>query len=79
MRTAFVTILFVDATYMYIHAHMHVHVGRISSCCISTVYKADQLGRRVRKIIPSCAVTAIRRAFPELDNIYVGYKEYAAL
>ena len=29
MRTAFVTILFVDATYMYIHAHMHVHVGRI--------------------------------------------------
>ena len=38
-----------------------------------------RLGGRVRKIIPSCAVTAIRRAFPELDNNYVGYKEYVAL
>ena len=82
MRTAFVTILFVNA--MYIHMRMHVHMHVRSYC--HAAYRQFiwwtfriRLGRRVRKIIPSCAVTAIRQAFPELDNIYVGYKEYAAL
>ena len=63
--------------------HAFLHIGHIVTQRIDSLYGAwtfnIRLGRRVRKIIPSCAVTAIRRVFPELDNIYVGYKEYAAL
>ena len=33
------------------------------------------LGKRVRRVIPSCAVNLIRNSFPELNNIYIGYKD----
>lgn len=33
------------------------------------------LGKDVRKVIPSCAVSIIRNTFPAADNIYVPYKD----
>ena len=36
------------------------------------------LGKRVRRVIPSCAINCIRNNFPELNQIYTGYKDVDA-
>lgn len=33
------------------------------------------LGRKIRRVIPSCAVKKIRNAFPADSNVYTGYLE----
>ena len=35
----------------------------------------QRLGRKQRKVIPSCVVSAIRKQFPEADGNYTGFKE----
>jgi len=32
------------------------------------------LGKKVRRVIPACAIRRIRDAFPEPDSMYVGFK-----
>ena len=33
------------------------------------------LGRKIRRVIPSCAVKKIRGAFPADNSVYTGYLE----
>ncbi|XP_074626925.1 P2X purinoceptor 7-like [Acropora palmata] len=37
------------------------------------IYK--RLGRKKRKVIPSCVVSAIRKEFPEADGNYTGFRD----
>ena len=42
------------------------------------IFRGERLGKGVRTPLPSCGVTAIRLAFPEEDNAYIGFKEVQA-
>lgn len=33
------------------------------------------LGKKVRRVIPACAVTAIRTEFPDSNGVYTGFKD----
>lgn len=44
-----------------------------------TYYSHHKLGKKVRKVVPACAVKAIRTQFPEPNNIYVGFKDVVGL
>lgn len=33
------------------------------------------LGKKIHRVIPSCAVSKIRGTFPEEDGVYVGYQQ----
>ena len=35
----------------------------------------NRLGRGVRKVIPSCAIWAIRNKYPEENNVYIAFQE----
>ena len=34
----------------------------------------SRLGRKIRRVIPSCVVAAVRHEFPEEDGVYTGFK-----
>ena len=34
-----------------------------------------RLGRRIRRVIPACAVTKIRNVYPEPSGIYTGFED----
>ena len=40
-----------------------------------TYWAHQRLGRGVRIVVPSCIVSAVRRAFPEESGHYVGFRE----
>jgi len=43
-----------------------------------TWWTHNRLGHRVRRVIPSCVVLAIRRKFPAVEGHYVGFRDVGA-
>ena len=41
-----------------------------------TMWRCGYLGRRNRKVVPSCVVWAVRSKYPAPDGCYLGFKEY---
>ncbi|CAH1276890.1 Hypp9418 [Branchiostoma lanceolatum] len=48
---------------------------RLQACRQVTYWLHGRLGKRVRRIIPSCVVWAVREAYPEDSGQYTGYLE----
>ena len=40
------------------------------------IFNHGYLGRRNRKVVPSCVVWKVRDNYPAPDNNYIGFKEY---
>ena len=41
-----------------------------------TLWRCGYLGKQNQKVIPSCAMWAVRTKYPAPDGIYLGFKEY---
>ncbi|XP_064633632.1 P2X purinoceptor 7-like [Lineus longissimus] len=48
---------------------------RLAAYRCFTWWTHDRLGRKVRKVIPSCVVVATRKRYPEPDGKYTGFRE----
>ena len=55
---------------------MHIYrTWRVAAYRQFTWWAHGTLGKRRRRVIPSCVVKAIRAQFPEEDGLYVGFQE----
>ena len=74
LRTALVSLYDRECAYLPPQDNIPNRSLRYAAYRQFTWWVQVKLGRHVRRIIPSCAVSAIRKAFPENDNNYSGFK-----
>ena len=57
------------------HGNSLCRLLRLAAYRQFTHWAHEMLGRGVRIVIPSCVVSAVRRAFPEESGHYVGFRD----